>query len=173
MSPFAKLDAASIADKLAHMMSRLGNSVNDMERATDITAVSPAAMELDSKRDDAKSGVHAHVRSCVKDGMTDLKALAQSCREKFPHVSDEHIHMAIQECAAAHEQKRKDKESKGDTAAEDCGPGERKDDRSSAGHAREAATLERKAEHTDDPKMKAVLLAKAQTHREEIGRTDG
>jgi hypothetical protein len=66
---------------------------------------------------DAGSGVHAHIKKRVEEGVTDLKALAQSCKENFPHVSDEHIHMAVQECAAAHEAKRRDKEQEDEREA--------------------------------------------------------
>lgn len=45
-------------------------------------------------------------------------------------------------------------------------------DRSSEGHDVEAKRLEAAAATETDPKVKAAILARAETHREEVGRTD-
>ena len=58
--------------------------------------------------------------------------------------------------------------SKGDD--DDCEDAQ--DDRSSQGHQLEATRLRAQAASEDDPKVKAALRAKAETHEEEVGRKD-
>jgi len=59
---------------------------------------------------------------------------------------------------------------------DDCNDETRDDDRSSAGHKKEAERLElaaKAAEASGNTTEAAALRAKAETHKEEIGRTDG